>query len=358
MQQSLGCAFISEWAINPASAAFSDTLLSSEPDATHRGQSNDQIHHLTDPPTNPTNPIPRSSAGFNQYSTGVHATPVIVSDATVVPRVGVGVFVLNERGHVLVGKRTGSHGSGTLALPGGHLELHESFAECATREVLEETGLLLQPPDAANSPRQPTTPLCSPHPPSCSIEPVPLQLVTVLNSVRMKDPGETGAGKHYVTIFMKASVKLAPGQTQAHAKLMEPHKCLGWMWVPLSYLQYSADQQVQLQRLQGRAALDGQQLPVSIEKLIEAERLAQAMRFAEEEGDYAGILRSSSSVSLDEFRPTCARATNVNANGSGNAAFQDPAEKLAWAEADDFARGAPLFQPLVNLLTECPTLVL
>jgi 8-oxo-dGTP diphosphatase len=58
------------------------------------------------------------------------------------PRVGVGVFVKKD-GKILVGKRKGSHGGGTWALPGGHLEPGESFETCCKREVLEETGLII-----------------------------------------------------------------------------------------------------------------------------------------------------------------------------------------------------------------------
>lgn len=58
-------------------------------------------------------------------------------------RVGIGVLVKdpNCHGNIWAGIRKGSHGEGSLALPGGHLEMMESWEECARREVLEETGL-------------------------------------------------------------------------------------------------------------------------------------------------------------------------------------------------------------------------
>ena len=61
------------------------------------------------------------------------------------PRVGIGVVVMKD-GRVLLGRRKGSHGAGEYAYPGGHLEHLESFAECAVREVREETGLEISPP--------------------------------------------------------------------------------------------------------------------------------------------------------------------------------------------------------------------
>lgn len=62
---------------------------------------------------------------------------------TAVVRVGIGCFVRDAKhaGAILIGERKGSHGAGKLALPGGHLELGESWETCAAREVKEETNL-------------------------------------------------------------------------------------------------------------------------------------------------------------------------------------------------------------------------
>lgn len=109
------------------------------------------------------------------------------------PRIGVGVFILNPKNEFVFGKRKGSHGTGTWALPGGHLELYESFEECARREVLEETGLEIEG----------------------------IKLLTSTNSPRID------GYKHYVTIFMVAKLTVPTAQPQ----LLEPEKCEGWRWI-------------------------------------------------------------------------------------------------------------------------------
>jgi 8-oxo-dGTP diphosphatase len=58
------------------------------------------------------------------------------------PQVGLAVIVERE-GRVLLLKRTGAHGEGTWAPPGGHLEFGETLEECAARETLEETGVVI-----------------------------------------------------------------------------------------------------------------------------------------------------------------------------------------------------------------------
>lgn len=105
------------------------------------------------------------------------------------PRIGVGVIVLQE-GRILLGRRLNSHGEGQWAFPGGHLEFGESPADCARREVLEETGLSLD-----------------------SVQPGPYT-----NDVFQQE------GKHYITLFMLADCQAG------EPAVMEPDKCLEWQW--------------------------------------------------------------------------------------------------------------------------------
>lgn len=109
------------------------------------------------------------------------------------PKLGVGVFIRSaaKPGCVLLGMRKGATGAGTWALPGGHLECGETWAECASREVLEETGL-----EVDN-----------------------LQTGTVINAI------DAETNYHYVVIFMVADVPA--GAVPAN---LEPEKCEGWEW--------------------------------------------------------------------------------------------------------------------------------
>ncbi|KAG7396900.1 Nudix hydrolase 15, mitochondrial [Phytophthora boehmeriae] len=112
-----------------------------------------------------------------------------------VVRVGVGVLLMSKKHPecVLIGRRKSSHGEGKFALPGGHLEMYESWEECAIREVKEETDLDL----------------------------TGAKFATVTN-----DPMEDEK-KHYITILMQAVV-----DDEQTVKNMEPNKCEGWSWVP------------------------------------------------------------------------------------------------------------------------------
>jgi 8-oxo-dGTP diphosphatase len=55
------------------------------------------------------------------------------------------LIVRRPDGHVLLGRRTGGYGNGLWGLPGGHVEDHETLAEAAVRETLEEVGLTVGP---------------------------------------------------------------------------------------------------------------------------------------------------------------------------------------------------------------------
>lgn len=102
---------------------------------------------------------------------------------------GIGVIVL-QKGKVLLGKRINSHGEGTWSFPGGHLEMFETWEECARREVFEEANLKV------NS----------------------LKFVAVTNDIFQIEK------KHYVTIFLIAD------SFEGILKVKEPDKCERWEW--------------------------------------------------------------------------------------------------------------------------------
>ncbi|KAJ5539293.1 hypothetical protein N7513_007625 [Penicillium frequentans] len=124
------------------------------------------------------------------------------------PRVGVAVFVVNQEGKFVIGKRKGSHGAGTWALPGGHLEFGESFEECAKRELVEETGLDI----------------------------IDLEFLTATNDIMKAEE------KHYITIYMKGVISDVSPQLQ----LREPEKCDGWEWISWDELRAQAETQISL----------------------------------------------------------------------------------------------------------------
>ncbi|XP_052796069.1 nucleotide triphosphate diphosphatase NUDT15-like isoform X2 [Mya arenaria] len=118
------------------------------------------------------------------------------------PKVGIGVLVTStdHTGCVLVGKRKGNvAGEGMFALPVGHLEFGETWEECAERELLEETGLVL----------------------------TGIRFVTAVNAV------EKDTDYHYITLFMAGQVDLAQRREPVN---LEPEKCDGWEWTPWNSL--------------------------------------------------------------------------------------------------------------------------
>ncbi len=60
-----------------------------------------------------------------------------------VPRLAVGVVVIRN-GAVLLVRRAGAPGAGLWAVPGGVVELGETLAEAAEREVREETSITVR----------------------------------------------------------------------------------------------------------------------------------------------------------------------------------------------------------------------
>lgn len=55
--------------------------------------------------------------------------------------VGCGAFILNEKGELLLQRRNKSPEKGCWCIPGGKVELFETFEEAVKRETKEETGV-------------------------------------------------------------------------------------------------------------------------------------------------------------------------------------------------------------------------
>ena len=115
-----------------------------------------------------------------------------------ITRVGVGLYIINEKKQLLLGLRKSSHGNGTWCPPGGHMEFGESNETAAIREAKEETGLDINTQD------------------------VSLQGVT--NDFYQEN------NKHYITLHLSCH------KYSGTPAVMEPEKCACWKWFDLDSL--------------------------------------------------------------------------------------------------------------------------
>ncbi|MGE0206744.1 MAG: NUDIX hydrolase [Candidatus Babeliales bacterium] len=106
-------------------------------------------------------------------------------------RVGIGV-IIEHNGKILVGKRINSHAP-FWSIPGGKLELGETFEQCAVREIKEETNLIIHDP----------------------------KVIAITNNLETYKE----FGKHYASVILLAK------DFTGELKLMEPEKCAEWRWV-------------------------------------------------------------------------------------------------------------------------------
>ncbi len=60
------------------------------------------------------------------------------------PTVAVGAFIFDREGRVLLVERGRPPGEGLWTVPGGRLEASETLAQAVSREVREETGLIVE----------------------------------------------------------------------------------------------------------------------------------------------------------------------------------------------------------------------
>lgn len=111
-------------------------------------------------------------------------------------RVGVAVIlkqIVNGKICILLGKRKGSHGAGTWAFPGGHMDFGETSQKTIERELEEETGITG---------------------------------IALRNTHRFVENFFEKENKHYITLLY---VGLTKG---IDAQIKEPDKCEEWRWCP------------------------------------------------------------------------------------------------------------------------------
>ncbi|PQQ18668.1 nudix hydrolase 1 [Prunus yedoensis var. nudiflora] len=118
------------------------------------------------------------------------------TEAAGAPTVAVGVCLLKGE-KVLLGRRCCSLGYSTFSLPGGHLELGESFEECAARELKEETGL--------------------------DIDKKRMEFLTATTNELLLEGGKPC---QYASVCMRAVMEHGDGEPQN----VEPELCDGWDW--------------------------------------------------------------------------------------------------------------------------------
>ncbi len=108
------------------------------------------------------------------------------------PRVGLGIIIENDKGQILVMKREGNHAP-YWSIPGGKLELGETFEDGAARELKEELDI-----GAKDS-----------------------QVIAVTNNLKTYE----AEGVHFISIILV--VKAYKGEP----KIMEPDRCTEVRWV-------------------------------------------------------------------------------------------------------------------------------
>jgi 8-oxo-dGTP diphosphatase len=115
-----------------------------------------------------------------------------------VVKVGVGLYIFNEKNQVLLGLRKSTHATGTWCPPGGHMEFGETNEQTAVREAKEETGLQIETKD--------------------------ISFAGVTNDFFKE------SNKHYITLHMSCH------KFSGTPRVMEPDKCAEWRWFDMDKL--------------------------------------------------------------------------------------------------------------------------